>query len=75
MSFPISSAGTKRDRTILIGGRSHRIADDHHEILLELQQGYFRYLTLQQLLFVTSMMGARVLRSVLNVTSIVGDNR
>jgi hypothetical protein len=52
---------TKQESWIRIGKRNHRIADDHHALLAELQVDC-RYMSMEQLLFFTSFIGARVLR-------------
>jgi len=60
MAFHIQQQSTKQERFIQIGKRSHRIADDHHALLIALTVHY-RYMTMEQLLFWTSFVGARVL--------------
>lgn len=53
---------TKLEKTITIGNRSHRIANDHHALLADLNE-QFRYFSMQELLFFTSLVGARLLQS------------
>jgi hypothetical protein len=53
---------TKLERTITIGKRSHRIACDHHALLSELNE-QFRYFTMEELLFFTSLIGARIIQT------------
>ena len=65
---------TKREKTISLGGRSHRIATDHHALLTELNE-QFRYFTMEDLLFFTSLIGARLLQSLPICTLFNGDPR
>lgn len=51
---------SKQECFIQIGKRSHRIANDHHALLLTLS-AEFRYLSMEELLFFTSLVGARLL--------------
>jgi hypothetical protein len=53
---------TKREKTISLGGRSHRIANDHHALLSELNE-QFRYFSMEELLFFTSLIGARIIQT------------
>ena len=50
---------SKKERFISIGKSRHRIANDHHELLSRLHTN-FRYLSMEQLLFLTSFFGASV---------------
>lgn len=65
---------TKREKTISVGGRSHRIANDHHALLSELHE-QFRYISLEDLLFLTSLIGARLALSLPLVTLFKGESR
>jgi hypothetical protein len=65
---------TKLEKTITVGGRSHRIANDHHALLAELHD-QFRYVSLEELLFLTSLIGARLALSMPLVTLFNGENR
>lgn len=50
----------KKERFIQIGKSRHRIANDHHSLLVELTDE-FRYCSMEQLLFLTSFIGASLL--------------
>jgi len=51
----------KRERWIQIGKHRCRIANDHHAMLLRLSEE-FRYVSMQELLFYTSLVGASVMQ-------------
>lgn len=68
------SESTKLEKTITVGGRSHRIANDHHALLSDLHD-QFRYISLEDLLFLTSLIGARLALSMPLVTLFNGENR
>lgn len=50
----------KKEQFINIGKHRHRIANDHHGLLVELTDE-FRYCSMEQLLFLTSFIGASLL--------------
>lgn len=65
---------TKLEKTITVGGRSHRIANDHHALLADLHD-QFRYVSMEELLFLTSLIGARLALSMPLVTLFTGQPR
>jgi len=50
---------SKKEKFISIGRSRHRLANDHHELLCQLHTD-FRYLSMEQLLFLTSFVGANL---------------
>lgn len=69
-----SPESTKRESFIQIGKHRHRIANDHHAILRQLTED-FRYMSMQELLFFTSFIGANLLQAFNPVTLITVRNR
>lgn len=64
---PIESAESrKQEAFITIGRHRHRIASDHHRMLSDLQASV-RYVKLEQLLFITSYLGALIGRFVIEL--------
>lgn len=59
----------KQERFIQIGKSRHRIANDHHALLIALTR-QFPYSTMAELLFLTSFIGASLLQ-VLNPMALI----
>lgn len=51
----------KQDCFIQIGKHRHRIANDHHAALSDLRASFFRYAPMDEVLFMTSLIGASLL--------------
>lgn len=70
----ISSPDAKQESFIQIGKHRHRIANDHHAMLRQLTED-FRYMRMEDLLFLTSFIGANLLQAFNPVTLINVRNR
>jgi hypothetical protein len=69
INLAASDESTKREAFITIGKHTHRIACDHHKLLSEVKEA-FPYSTMEDLLFMTSMIGA-ILFPILNFANVI----